>query len=128
MPLKTAPDNNSDLTTIILLKNSVETQAIGKPFCHEELKGDKIKTENVSEKMRLVSTILVTSKPLILKLRNYQTGITLEYDLIYYKEATSNDLLHVISVLIKNQPNFFNDPDTIILEQKEEQTLKVNLT
>ena len=73
--------------------------------------------------MRLVSTILVTSKPLIICLRNYQTGISLEYDLIWYTEANTNDLLHAISVLIKNQPDFFNNPDTVIIgaENKENQ-------
>jgi hypothetical protein len=125
VPIKTAPDNNCDLSTIILLKNSVEAQGIGKPFCHEELGSEKIKTENFSEKMRLVSTILITSKPLILKIRNYQTGITLEYDLLYYTEARTNDLLHVISVLIKNQPSFFNDPDTVIIGMKQGSENKV---
>ena len=125
VPIKSAPDNNTDLSTIILLKNSVEVQGIGKPFCNEDWGEKQPKSENFSEKMRLVSTILVTAKPLILKLRNYQTGITLEYDLLYYVEAKTNDLLHLISVLIKNQPTFFNDPDTVILGIHKESDIEV---
>jgi hypothetical protein len=110
----------------MLLKNSSQQQGIGKPFCHDEFGKNAAKNTNFAEKMRLVSTILVTSKPLIIKLQNYQTAITLEYDTIWYNEANTNDLLHAVSVLIKNQSCFFNDPDTVIIgKQTENNQLEV---
>jgi hypothetical protein len=53
-------------------------------------------------------------------MKNYQTGITLENDLIWYSEAKTNDLFHAISVITKNLPNFSNNPDTIIIGAKNE--------
>ena len=121
VPIRSAPENRDDVTTIIILKNSAESQGIGKPFCHEEFGKKATKNENFAEKMRLISTILITSKPLIVILKNYQTGITLEYDLIWYSEATTNDLFHAISVITKNQQDYFNNPDTIIIGAKNKE-------
>jgi hypothetical protein len=126
VPIRSAPDNNFDTSTIILLKNSFQTQGIGKPFRHEEFLPGAIKKDNFAEKMRLISTILVTSKPLIIKLHDYKSGIALEYSILYYTAAKTNDFLHLISVLVKNQPKYFEDPDTVIIGVKtEENKIKV---
>jgi hypothetical protein len=113
VPIKTAPNNNAKLSTILMLVNSQEHQGIGKLFIHENLA--KNQTGIISEKMNLVCSIFLTTTPVAIKIMDYHSEIKLEYNFLIDKTTKSTDFMHMISVIIKNQSNFFQDPEMVLV-------------
>jgi hypothetical protein len=113
VPLKTSPNNTNNVSTILLLTNSHQHQGLGKMLVHENL---TIKNDGKnSEKMKLLSTILLTTTPLKIKILDYHSEIVLEYSLLIGENAKSTDFFHAISTIIRNQVKFFEDPGLVII-------------
>ena len=113
VPIITSPENTAKISTILLLSDSQKHQGLGKLITHEELSTRNEKTN--SEKMKLLSTILTSSTPMILKICDYHSEIELEYSFLIDDNTKSSDFLHFVSVIIQNQNNFFEDPEMVIL-------------
>ena len=113
VPIRTAPGNNENVSNIILLVNNTEHVGLGKPFIQEI--GDK---NQPPEKMCLISTILINTRPISIVIMDYHSEISLEYNFLSNEKTKSIDLFHFISVIIMNQEDFFKEPEMILIGTK----------
>ena len=79
---------------MLLLRNSNEIEGIGKLFVHE--KTDNNEELIQTEKFKLISSILISTFPIKIKIIDYHSEIELEYDFLVNKKSKSIDFFNAI--------------------------------
>ena len=115
VPIRTGFGNNHETNNIMLLVTGRDDQGIGKIFLHDDLSKSAEIEPQQSDKMKLVTTILMSSAPLIIKLQNYETGLTMKFHSLMSLNTKSTDIFHLAAVLIKNLSENYPEAETIVM-------------
>ena len=115
VPIRTGFGNNQETNNIVMLVTGRDDQGIGKIFIHDEITKNNEMEKQQSDKMKLLSTILMSSAPLVIKLQNYETGLTMKFHALMSFNTKSTDVIHLASVLVKNLECNFPEAETIVM-------------
>ena len=130
VPIRTGFGNTQETNNIMMLVTGKDDQGIGKLFIHDDQKKIGNDDPQQSDKIKLITTILMSSSALVVKLQNYDTGITMKFHTMISQNTKSTDLIHLVSILIKNLEDHYPDAETIVIGNSlmNEKLSEVNTT